>query len=197
MGPAPPTNALTCTSSQDLIAQFLLESAQARTSDAHGYDFSLESCLSRLATSQALTIWVACARTVSSANLEFTRSRLTLRWSGGKTKRIHWHEVLGVIVGPVSSQQLFFQQEVTDSFSVVLAFERLTFSTSSALLRYDLLIALCWLSQVNRPVLTMLPLNKRKLYSGTLLVFTVRQKVRAEARERRVSVSELFLVRFT
>ena len=68
VGPAPPTNALTCTSSQDLIAQFLLESAQARTSDAHGYDFSLESCLSRLVTSQALTIWVACARSAHSSD---------------------------------------------------------------------------------------------------------------------------------
>ena len=92
------------------------------------------------------------------------KPRCCLEWG------IDWGQILGVYMGSVASarrlldKQRKIQPELqpTDCISVFLEGGVVTLHAASALLRYDLLIAVSWLSQEHRPHPLMLPLDKRK-----------------------------------
>ena len=190
--------------SNRLVDHYFTEKCVLQRSDAKKYDFSIKSVLLRLKSGYKLTKYSYSETQTSSIFLKIENSQLFMK-SRSKCKTcLPFDCIYGVVTGCETMTFKLFKPKIDkitaaihksyDCFSIITDLKSYDLATLSDLARQDICIGVSWLSYNYGKIHACIPYSKSKYYAGTLTLTIASLKLHEFAKERYMSIVELFLL---
>lgn len=178
-----------------LIEHFLNDSSGLALSDALGSDFSLAAVFKRLNKGHPVSELSYDNSQVQEVQMRLKDNELELTGENKRKWIIKLKNGKGVVVGPASTHdRSVVKHSRFQCFSVLSPKRSYDFFSTSDLNRHDFIIGISWTISLNISQKSCNPLTHSNAHIEYLLLTTGKMKVKEMAREKGLSVNELYLV---
>ena len=193
--------------SNRLINYYFTEKCALQHSDANEYDFSIKSVLLRLKSGYKVIKYNYSLNQTSLVFIKIEDSMLFMKGLSKCNTRLPFDCIYGVVIGCETMTFKLFKPKIDkihkiltaihksyNCFSIITDMRSYDLATSSDLARQDICIGVSWLSFHYGQIHTCIPYSKSKFYVDTLTLMIVSLKLHEFAKERYMSIVELFLL---
>lgn len=198
---------LNARSSRAICQIFDSEPSGLCKSDAMESEFSLEKILDRMKDGHKVYKYNYNTASRKIVTIKINNGIVEICTSDTNKNRIGFADVYGITLGACSSTFRMYKKQIDDKigmlhnaedcFSIINELRSYDFGTTSAVARYDICLALSWLCSLNNSLQSNVPFTKCIFHSDFLSYKNIRDKLKAEAHKRLISVHELFIVTST